>query len=199
MVWTAADRAKAAAKRRGKHLSAKARKKISSKLRGRHASTATKAKESKERKGKKHPHKGHPTSAATRKKLSTALKGKKHKTTTKRTKTRSVSTTIKHAVTARKAVAAKKKTPTKTRKPVAHRAKAKAVRAVLHHRHRVLKRLAQHFGATAQRSQHRKFEGLTNTAVLDHKLKTLIHGRRHGLTNKGVLHLSGHHHFGRHR
>lgn len=199
MVWTAADRAKAAARRRGKHLSAKARKKISSKLRGRHASTATKAKESKERKGRKHPHKGHPTSAATRKKLSTVLKGKRRKTTTKRTKTRSASTTIKHAVAARRVVAAKKKTPTKTRKPATHRARAKAVRAVLRHRHRVLKRLAQHFGATARQNQHRKFRGLSNTAVLDRKLKTLIHGRRHGLTNKGVLRLSGHHHFGRHR
>jgi hypothetical protein len=79
MAWTPAARRKAAAARKGRHLSASTRGKISAALRGRHHKvTATARKHMSEaRKNKKHPHRGHVLTALTRKKLSAKLKGRR--------------------------------------------------------------------------------------------------------------------------
>lgn len=182
MVWTAADRAKAARKRRGHHLSRKTRAKISAKV-------------SKRQRGRKHPHKGHRNSTTTRKKISNALKGRK------RTKRRTLTASERKAIADRQRG---KKHPHKGSKGIHHiMSKRKKSNRLVHHRMQthgtVFKthhRLAQHFKRLTQ-IHHRKHGGMSNEAVLNKKLRRPILGRQHGMTNKGVLHTSGHH-FRRH-
>lgn len=196
MTWTAADRAKAARKRRSHKLSSGARAKLS-----------------KARTGKPHPHKGHKTTAATRKKLSAALKGKKRKITHPGShKGRKLSTAARQAMSARmkgkkhphKGHPGVHRSTVNASKPHSQRAKASSIRRTIHKhgqikasRSKVSHRLAQRFNVL-DKVHRRKFGSLTNTAILNQKLKTSIHGRKHSLTNKGVLNLSGHH-FRRHR
>lgn len=75
---------------------------------------------------------------------------------------------------------------TTQRKAIHRHAQIKAARIKSSHR------IGQKFGVMSP-GHHRKGGSLTNTALLNKKLKTSIHGRAHGRTNKGVLNLSGHH------
>lgn len=142
MSWTDAGRRKAAAARRGRHLSKSTRDKIARALRG-----------------KPHRHKGHQQSASTRAKISAALKGRRnrhHKG---------------HAISP------------------ATRAK---ISAALKGRHNLRRKLGNYQSSRRLKPRFR-FRvrtdmplSVTNTSILNTKLRRNIHGASH-MTNTGIL------------
>lgn len=134
------------------------RRKAALKRKGRHLSKATKDKISKALRGKKHPHKGHPQSKTARERISAALKGKKH--------------------------------PHKGHKmSAATRAK---ISAALKGKHHLRKKLGNYQASRRLKPRFRfdvrsgKMHGLTNTQVLNMKLRKNIHGTRK-MTNTSIL------------
>lgn len=159
MGWSAAARAKAAAHRRGKHLSVKTRARISA-----------------AKKGKKHPHKGHKQSTVTRKKISAALKAHKHKG-------------HKISAATRAKIAAKLKGrhlhhPFRHRKG-AGTSRGRRPHAGPHRRPGPNNRVV--LAKIARRSVRASLRHISNSTLLQKRLHHRLSPPRHGLTNRRVI------------